>query len=206
MKNLLILLISVPLLWLANSCKDETGRSLFGGYADGTYCAEVTYYNPNTGTNSTYTLRVEVEDNFVVAFYWPNGGWLDSDHFTPEELDSDGYCSFESDQGYEYTVTIIGTDCDFTDETSFLQDLNSDQEAITCGRCGDTKDADRRYCDSCTDEIENTCRRCGDYEYGMDDGLCSRCTNQYCQQCGEFDSWKYWADDLCSNCQDAYGY
>ena len=29
-------------------------------YPDGEYCAEVEYYNPNTGTRSTYTLNVHV--------------------------------------------------------------------------------------------------------------------------------------------------
>ncbi len=27
---------------------------------DGDYCAEIKYYNPDTGTNSTYTLPIEV--------------------------------------------------------------------------------------------------------------------------------------------------
>jgi len=80
-------------------------------FEDGTYCAYVEYYNPNTGTNSTYTLEVEVESNQVTRIYWSNGGWLDEDHFYPEDLDSDGTCTFTSDNGYEYTVTIIGQDC-----------------------------------------------------------------------------------------------
>jgi hypothetical protein len=80
-------------------------------YEDGTYCAEIEYYNPNTGTSNSYTLSVEVESNELTTIYWGNGGWLDEDHFSSEELDSDGSCSFTSDKGYEYTVTIIGTDC-----------------------------------------------------------------------------------------------
>jgi hypothetical protein len=52
-----------------------------------------------------------VESNELTTIYWGNGGWLDEDHFSSEELDSDGSCSFTSDKGYEYTVTIIGTDC-----------------------------------------------------------------------------------------------
>src|SRR4051794_22101571 len=63
-------------------------------YEDGSYCATVEYYNPNSGTESTYTLTVEVEDNEVTQINFPNGGWLDDSHFTPEELDDDGSVSF----------------------------------------------------------------------------------------------------------------
>ena len=75
-------------------------------HPDGTFSAEVSYYNGNTGTSSTYTLDVEVEDNYVTVIYWPNRGELDNSHFTPQELDSNGSCSFTSDQGYDYEVTI----------------------------------------------------------------------------------------------------
>lgn len=85
------------------------------GFEDGTYCAEVDYYNPNTGTNSEYTLEVKVESNEVVTIYWGNGGWLDEDHFTPELLDEQGSCSFTSDRGYEYTVQILGQECNNLD-------------------------------------------------------------------------------------------
>jgi hypothetical protein len=59
-----------------------------------------------------------VEFNEVVLIHWANGGWLDEDHFDPTELDSNGYCEFTSDQGYEYTVSISGPECSFTDESS----------------------------------------------------------------------------------------
>jgi len=85
------------------------------GFEDATYCAEVDYYNPNTGKSSEYTLEVDVESNEVTTIYWGNGGWLDEDHFTPELLDEQGECSFSSDRGYEYTVQILGQDCDNLD-------------------------------------------------------------------------------------------
>jgi hypothetical protein len=75
-------------------------------HPDGTFSAEVDYYNSNTGTSSTYTLDVEVENNEVTVIYWPNGGELDDSHFTPQELDGNGSCSFTSDEGYDYEVTI----------------------------------------------------------------------------------------------------
>lgn len=81
------------------------------GYADGTYCAEIEYFYSKTGTRSTYTLEVEIENNELVIIHWPNGGWLDDSHFYPPDI-SDGYADFESDEGVEYTVEITGEEGD----------------------------------------------------------------------------------------------
>ena len=100
-------------------------------YEDGTYCAIVDYYNPNTGTSSSYTLNVEIESDELIIIYWPNGGWLDESHFSPEDI-SNGSCDLISDKGYEYIVTIIGENCQYTfsdifseneDEEDYLDDL-----------------------------------------------------------------------------------
>lgn len=83
-------------------------------YNNGTYCAEVEYYNPRTGTNSTYTLVVEVEDGRLVKIEWPNGGWLDEDHYSGVEISESGEASFESDRGNQYTIQIISSSaCSF---------------------------------------------------------------------------------------------
>ena len=74
--------------------------------SSGDHIAEVSYYNPNTETESNYTLTVEVSVNQLVRIYWPNGGWLDTDDFDMVYFDSGGYCSFITDRGYEYTVEI----------------------------------------------------------------------------------------------------
>ena len=81
------------------------------GFEDGTYCANVTYDNPNTGTTSDYSLSIEVVNNEVVQINFDNGGWMDEDHFNAEDIDEDGICTFTSDKGYEYTVQITGQDC-----------------------------------------------------------------------------------------------
>lgn len=73
---------------------------------DGDYCAEIEYYNPDTGTNSTYTLPIEVSDGYLTRIKWSNGGWLDNSHFTEPEFDGDT-TSFTDDRGNDYTVTII---------------------------------------------------------------------------------------------------
>ena len=130
---------------------------------------------PTTGTRSTYTLNVEVENNEVIVIHWSNGGWLDSSHFTPEALDSSGSCSFTSDKGYEYDIQITGSECSYTDETKAQNDSEDDQAAVTCPKCGGEKEEYDTYCSSCKGKIENTCSRCGGYQYNVNGGLCSNC-------------------------------
>ena len=96
-------------------------------YPDGTYCAQVEYYNPNSGSSSTYTLSVEVEDNEITMIHWSNGGWLDNSHFTPEELDEDGTASFTSDRGYQYTVTITSSTPCGRSSSVFNQEENDEE-------------------------------------------------------------------------------
>lgn len=85
----------------------ESGSAETSEYADGVYCAEVEYYYSETGTNSTYTLSVEIQNNLLVRIDWPNGGWLDDTHFTPPDIE-DGTAEFTSDRGVDYTVRILG--------------------------------------------------------------------------------------------------
>lgn len=95
-KHLLICIFII----LFSSCKSRSKVD------DGTYSATVDYYNPETGYSKTYTLDVEVEDNAVVQINFPNGGWLDDDHITPEELDYDGNCTVEGEDGKTYDIHI----------------------------------------------------------------------------------------------------
>ena len=104
MKSILTI-ITFTIFFLVFSCQNDK--------INGKYCADVEYYNPNTNTRTTYTLNVEVENNKLTKIYWTNGGWLDSDHFNPEELDKNGWCSFTNNQGNQYEVQINGDSCDF---------------------------------------------------------------------------------------------
>lgn len=185
MKTLYQIVLTLLALTILTSCVDSSGyeeddyNSEEDGYEDGTYCAEVSYYNSSTGTNNTYILEVEVESNELTTIYWSNSGLLDEDHFYPESLDESGYCSFTSDKGYEYEIQIIGQNCEYNDQASFQNDLNSDEESMKCSRCGDEKDSFDDYCYSCESDIEekeeNTCSSCGGFEYGVYGGLCSSC-------------------------------
>lgn len=85
---------------------DEYSSSSGCKFYDGTYSATVDYYNPETGYSQTYTLDVEVEDCEVVRIDFPNGGWLDSDHITPAELDEDGTCTVYGEDGKTYRIQI----------------------------------------------------------------------------------------------------
>lgn len=122
--------------------------------SDGTYCAEVEYYNPNTGTRNTYELDVEVEDGNLTQINWPNGGWLDETHFYSEDISS-GECSFTSDRGYRYTVTLgdKGGGC-YSEGSRLQSDVNEDTENTTCPKCGDDKYEYDEYCYSCKRKIE----------------------------------------------------
>ena len=85
---------------------DEANNEKDTGYEDGTYSAEIEYFNPETGRSSTYTLDVEIKDNELTVIHWPNRGWLDDSHFSPPDISS-GYAEFTNDEGYEYEVTIL---------------------------------------------------------------------------------------------------
>lgn len=139
-------------------------------YVDGTYCAEIDYYYPKSGTRSTYTLEVEIEDNQLTKIYWPNGGWLDDSHFYPPEIE-DGYAEFTSDRGVEYSVEI-------TEEGGCNSTSSYSPEDLVCSRCGDEKYDNDEYCDNCIDELENTCSRCGRFEYYAYGGLWTVCKEE----------------------------
>ena len=75
-------------------------------FKDGTHSATVEYYNPETGTQSTYTLDVEVENSEVTTIYFPKGGWLDDTHINSAEIDEDGSATLVDDEGREFEVQL----------------------------------------------------------------------------------------------------
>lgn len=136
MKKIILIILAAIFTYSCNTKNrnnDKTDESISTfseeAYPDGTYCAEVEYYNPNTGTRNTYTLNVDVENNELTVINWPNCGWLDDSHFYPEELDTDGSCSFTSDKGYEYTIKITGPECNYTDNVQSDHNNNEDVDA-----------------------------------------------------------------------------
>lgn len=164
-----------------------------GDYPDGTYCAEVEYYNPNTGTRSTYDLDVDVESGDLIMLHWPNGGWLDETHFTPENISS-GEVEFTSDRDYRYTVTLGDYGgCSYTDDYKIRRDVNEDveeearkKEAETCPQCGGDKYQYEEICYFCKsnnereeqDKIDHTCTRCGGHKFSSFDEYCDNCERE----------------------------
>lgn len=124
-------------------------------YPDGIYCAEVEYYNPNTGTNSSYTLTIEVEDNEVTRVNFPNGGWLGSEDFSDAELDGQGTVTFTSDKGYDYEIRIIGRG------EGCLINVSS---AVRC--IGLTEHGAR-----CKNMTDNSNQRCWQHQYQDDEDI-----------------------------------
>lgn len=108
--------------------EDKLSSNRDYGFEDGIYSAEVEYYNPNTETNSTYLLEVEIEDNYLVAIYWPNGGMLDKSHFDPPDI-SDGEASFVTDRNHYYTVIIVDDECG-DDEENYYDDPEDDENEL----------------------------------------------------------------------------
>lgn len=116
-------------------------------YADGDYCAEVSYYNSNTGTQSSYTLTIEVSNNEVVKINFPNGGYFD-DEITNGILDSSGEATFTSNKGYDYTVQITGDAGDCFEDVAMAEQCN-----------GITEDGDQ-----CQNETDNPNGFCWQHE------------------------------------------
>lgn len=156
-------------------------------YPDGTYCANIDYYNPDTGTRSTYTLNVEVESHELTVIHWSNGGWLDSSHFNPEKLDSSGSCSFTTFDGNQYDVQITGSECSSTDEKRVSNNEYYEKQKITCPECGFSKYS-----------YEDICSNCKREKRDQED-----IAEHTCQSCGKYDQFMWSSDDLCSDCKRA---
>jgi hypothetical protein len=75
---------------------------------DGTYIADVEYFNTSTGANVTYVTKVQVENGYLKVIKWPNGVWLTSSYFNPEKIRQDGTCIVRNiEAGYENRVRIL---------------------------------------------------------------------------------------------------
>lgn len=158
---------------------EESANGSSSKYEDGTYSADVTYYNPSTGTRKTYELNVDVENNEVTVIHFPNGGWLDESHISPESLDDNGYCSYTSDRNNQYEIQITGNERSYTDASKMRRDKQQDDEKIICSKCGQQKYEYDEYCSDCKNKIEKTCKKCGQY-----------------------DSFMYSSDEQCSDCEE----
>lgn len=93
----LILLLAIA--HLNSGCKQTS--------YNGRYCADVQYYNPNSGTSSDYKLIVNVLDNQLVKLDFPQGYLADAD-LPSAVFSSTGHTSFTLPNGYKYSIEIAG--------------------------------------------------------------------------------------------------
>ncbi|MCC9044251.1 acetyl-CoA carboxylase [Myroides sp. M-43] len=157
MKQIVLLFAGLTLLLFA--CKKSAGShgfTIYGEsdyYTDGTYCAEIKYANPFTGSSSTYQLSVEVKGGNLTEINWPEEGWLDKANFAPQNI-TDGECAFTSERGYKYTVTLgsKGGDC-YDDSIELQQRVNEDTAQVTCPDCGEMKKIKEKRCLYCTNGL-----------------------------------------------------
>ncbi len=83
--------------------KEETRK-----IRNGSYTADIEYFNTTTGVNTLYVTKVIVEDNYLKEIKWPSGVWLHSDYFQPEKIKKDGTCIVSNiEAGYENRVKIL---------------------------------------------------------------------------------------------------
>ena len=75
-------------------------------YENGSYCAIIKYYNPDTKTNSACNLLVEVENNELVQIYSCDCNWKNKSQLVATKLDETGSATFESNKSNEFTITI----------------------------------------------------------------------------------------------------
>lgn len=76
------------------------------GFDDDTYSATVYYNNSETGYSATYTLDVEVEDCQIVQINFPNDGYLDEDHISYADIESDGTAFVYGENGKTYEIEL----------------------------------------------------------------------------------------------------
>lgn len=164
-------IIYLILLFSLSSCTGRSSSSSYDStknkytYVDGDYYAGVKYYNPKTGTHSTYTLKVNIKEDKLVTLYFTNGGWLDDSHFTPPDISS-GTAKFKTDRNYRYEVTMLER---VEDESYQGQDDNK------CPKCGYHKYSWDELCDDCQkEENDEICPNCGNDKYSWDES-CEDC-------------------------------
>ena len=123
---------------ISTGLRESSVSEVVEGYPDDIYCAEVSYFNPRTGTRSAYTLKVEVQENEVVQINFPNGGWIDQNDFSDAFLEDDGTTSFVLDNGYQYDIAIIGNAFECLDNVpAAVQCRGLNKRGKQCGRLTD---------------------------------------------------------------------
>jgi len=106
---------------------------------DGIYCADVDYYNPSTGTQSSYTLTAEVAKNTLVQINFPSGGHIDDEDFGTVKLrGNSAIASISGGKTYKVRLLKKGTDC-FRDVIRAVRCAGYNKDGSRCKNSTDNK-------------------------------------------------------------------
>jgi hypothetical protein len=95
--------------------------------ASSTEFEDVEYFNPETGTRSTYNVEVDRDsDGTVQRINWPNSGWLEISGDTVDN--HDGTETFTRDDGCEYTLDHK-EDSDKDDDADSTKNSDDDSDS-----------------------------------------------------------------------------
>ena len=128
------LLLAILLLFSYASCTSQS---------NGTYCADVDYYNSKTGTQSQYTLTAEVSNGKLVQLNFPSGGHIDEGEYGYAAFDSDGV-AYAKLKGKTYKVKLLNKGSDCFDNVPLAKRCRGTTKAGS--RCKNETDNSSGYC------------------------------------------------------------
>jgi len=108
-----------------------------------TYCVDVDYYNPKTGTASSYRLDAIVDSEVLKRLTFPSGGYLDHTDFGDVLFKNDAaVAAIKGGKTYRVKILKKGGDC-FSDVPKANQCLGNSKSGQ---RCKNLTDNSYRYC------------------------------------------------------------
>jgi len=97
-----------------------------------TYCVDVDFYNPKTGTASSYRLDAIVDLGVLKRLNFPSGGFLDQDDFGEVIFKNDhAVAIIEGGKSYRIKLLPITSDC-FTDVDKAVRCIGVTANGLLC--------------------------------------------------------------------------
>lgn len=121
-------ILGVLFLSFLYSCNNEknTETTTENTVLNGTFCADIRYYNPKTNFRNNYTLNVIIENNYLKKILFNNGGYLDESHFTTDTLDND-YIKITTDRGVDFEITLNkNSNCTISNTSPWDEDITNE--------------------------------------------------------------------------------
>lgn len=131
--NAKFLFVALILAFCIYSCKNSTDY-------DGRYCAKVNYLNPNTQTQSEYTLTITVERNILKKVDFPQG-YLAAEDLPMAVFSKDGQTQFTLPNNYKYSIFITGSEGNCLDNVPLAKQCKGiTQKGERCKKLTDNAD------------------------------------------------------------------